>query len=86
MKSQRVGGDPKKSTGVNGSIDMSNHGQFFEISSKVGNSMKEVEQRIHNYIEDINGRKYPKKSNENESSRLDDGGMTTDYSMHDAKR
>ena len=48
--------------------------------------MKEVEQRIHNYIEDINGRKFPKKCTDSQPPMLDEQGMSTDYGMHDAKR
>ncbi len=80
-------GGKSASGGVNGSIDLSNHDQFFEMTSKTGNSMKEVEQRIHNYIEDINGRKFAKKdSQESMATRIDERGMSTDYGMHEGKR
>jgi hypothetical protein len=48
--------------------------------------MKEVEQRIHNYIEDINGRKFAKKGADNEKVKLDERGLPTDYGMIDGKQ
>ena len=48
--------------------------------------MKEVEQRIHNYIEDINGRKFAKKGTDNEVAKLDERGLPDDYGMIEGKR
>jgi hypothetical protein len=49
--------------------------------------MKEVQQRIWNYIEDINGRKFKKKdSQEDLKAYVDESGMSSDFGMHDAKR
>jgi hypothetical protein len=51
------GAEKRSSSGVNGQIDLSNYSQF-EITSKVGNSMKESKMRILKHMEEINGRRF----------------------------
>ena len=46
-------------------IDLSNYTQF-ELNSKVGNSMKESKMRILRHMEEINGRRFNKRSSDDD--------------------